>query len=1059
MKSIYASPIRVYLAFSLLALAGIYAVITLPVSLFPNSSKPLIGIRIQYQNHTPQTFFETFGRDIETQLNNIKENGLEVVNLEATYKSQRVSYDVEFQWGNDGTQAKREVEQLIKTFSSRFSDFSRKNMYVYQNVSNTGFFAVSFYSNSRSLDELYQIIEPALMPKVSEVRDTASPALFNPSEREIRIELIPEMAASLKVYPNHIINAIRHALGSYGSGSLVQGDHSIAIQMPANVHSIDQLKNVLVATPSGTKIPLSKICQITLSEKTKFTRMFKTSGIPSLILFAAPKPDGNIKRMSDDLLSTVQTVLKNLPDDVTYKVLVNPSTFIQSAIQNVFAEVAIGALLAVLVLFFFIGNLRNTVTAAIEIPLSLILAFILMRLSGMQLNLISLGGLALSVGMNVDASVVVMENIFRHLETVKSKLNFTDRLHLISKAVTEVRFPIIVSTIASVVVFLPLAFTSELTYAILGDLAKTVIFSHGLSAIVALILVPTIRLQLMRNGFSSHKDAPLHSLFTRLETAYSKTLSAFLNSRKIRIFTYGMLCASMVGLCTLVLPQLPKEVVGKPNTDWLILGVNTQGNRSIKQMEAKTSEVEFDLLEHFGNDVKYTFTQIGAANRSHIMVRLKDKKRMTLVKKQLEEHYANTPFINYFVSDWNPSKLPIPDPPDFQVVVKHRKNETARKVAKRIRDELQRKDIFPRLEVKPNVKTAYKIDLIPHEDQFTYVKQHISPKDLSDLLLVATDGKHIGQMSVHGKQTDLVLHFPEHWVKSIEDISALPVGLSDKLIPLKALVKIKKEEAYSSFYRKNTYDLFQISGRLHDHQKNNIKKAVSEAKTILGNISDSYGDAKDITRPVIYQDDPEKDLTTALQQLGFALALSILLIFVVLVLQFGNFSSPLFILVSVPLGLMGVLVSLFVFGSSLSLNSVLGMILLNGISVANSILLVVFLNNLVQKGVPPKIAAIEASKRRLRPILMTSLTTILGMMPIALGLGEGGNVLQPLGIAVSGGLWISMILTLFIVPALQVSYLESRFKKTASETNIRLNNPTVRKPHAQLNNQTQRLDV
>jgi HAE1 family hydrophobic/amphiphilic exporter-1 len=240
-------------------------------------------------------------------------------------------------------------------------------------------------------------------------------------------------------------------------------------------------------------------------------------------------------------MSVVHEVETSFPKDIQYKVLVDPSEFIRSAVDNVFHEVFIAAALAVLVLFLFVGDLKNTATAAIEIPISMVMAFILMRMAGMNINLISLGGLALSAGMNVDASVVVMENILRYFEEKKDafSLSWKEKVELVSKAVEEVFMPVVGSTIASLVVFIPLAFTSELTNAILGDLAKAVVFSHGLSAFVAIILVPTIRLQILssRKTAIKEKHGPLEKPLRKL----SKSFRIFFIFKKSsdNIFCFG----------------------------------------------------------------------------------------------------------------------------------------------------------------------------------------------------------------------------------------------------------------------------------------------------------------------------------------------------------------------------------------------------------------------------------------------------------------------------------------------------------------------------------------
>ena len=240
---------------------------------------------------------------------------------------------------------------------------------------------------------------------------------------------------------------------------------------------------------------------------------------------------------------------------------------------------------------------------------------------------------------------------------------------------------------------------------------------------------------------------------------------------------------------------------------------------------------------------------------------------------------------------------------------------------------------------------------------------------------------------------------------------------------MKALASVQFEEVPPSVFRQDGKDLFVLEGRRDEGDDSGAAMKTTEAQGWVDQWRKAQPEFSRDGRITVQVEDSQKELTDALRQLGGAVALSILLIFVTMVIQFGDIASAALVLVAIPLGLIGVTTSLYVFKSTLSLNSVLGIILLNGIAVANSILLVDFLKREVKNGLMPAQAAVEAGRKRLRPILITSLTTILGMMPIAFGFGEGGKILQPLGITVSGGLWVSMLLTLFVVPALQVRYL------------------------------------
>lgn len=1029
MSSIYRSPLRVYVALGALALCGLICGFQLPISLFPNSSKPTIMVQMSYGEMSAGEFLNTYGRHLESSLQTISVDGTEVDTLKATYSPGSVRYKLEFKWGADPKKALREVQNVTSAFVAPLSQEIRDTVDVENWSESSGFIAVSFYSEKRSLDELYKFLEPVLVPPASRVHDATGVELWNPNKKEIRIELNPEKTALLGIFPRDVATAVLPQLGSLRGGSVIEGLNQLNIQMPAIVRTIDDLNRAVIPTRSGKAVHLSDIAHVDLGTPSSNTRSVKTSGVPSLILWAAPRPGGNVKRMAEDILEVVKQAQVNFPSDVKYKILVDPSEFIRSAVTNVVHEVVVAAFLAVLVLFLFIGNIRNVITAAIEIPLSIILAFILMRLTGINLNLISLGGLALSAGMNVDGSVVVMENIFRHFDEVKGEITWQKRVRILCEAVAEVRFPILASTIASLVVFIPLAFTSQLTNAILGDLAMAVVFSHGFSAVVALILVPTVRLQLMQRNTDKTKHSFLEPYLVKLEDWYGRCLKIFLDRTKLKMIVYTSLTATLAILLTTVLPRLPREIVGKPDTDWLILIVSTKGNSLIRQMESVSDSVESRLLTKFGDKIRYTFTMVNTPNMSQVMARLKDKRQMLELWKSLEAEFANTPELQFNVIPWNPSELEIPNPPNLSISVRGTDAADRVKVADEIFERLQEKKIYPRTSSDPDLSASDTADLIASPEQWERLasaRGSLSVADLADISRVATLGRRIWQMPIGGEIVPIQLAYPSRRVSSLADLEALPVGVNGKLIPLKALADVRRHPSQPDAYRENGNDRINIYGRITKGMESEIPDLKKKSEELIATWKKN-NESKHSS--IVSIEDADHELNEALRQLSLAVGLSVLLIFVTMVFQFGDIVNSALVLVSIPLGIIGVLISLFVFKSTLSLNSVLGIILLNGIAVANSIILVDFLKRLVDQGRTPNEAAVEAAKKRMRPILMTSMTTGLGMLPVALGFGEGGRILQPLGIAVVGGLAFSMLTTLMIVPSLQVSYLNWKHRR------------------------------
>ncbi|MEA9355512.1 efflux RND transporter permease subunit [Bacteriovorax sp. PP10] len=1027
MSNLYSKPLRVYIILGALAIWGIISGLQLPISLFPNSSQITISVSIPMGSLSSQQFFEAYGNDLESNLQGMKIESVAVKELHAEYRNQNANYQITFEWGADPEKAKSDVQNLVNSRMASASEDIRRGISVYSWSENRGFFAISFYSPMRSLDDLYQTLEPMITPLKSKIEDAGDFGLFNPNSKEVSISLIPEKLAQYEITTVQIQQAIENSVVGLTGGTLKLGEKDYLINLPKNTPTFEQLSQVRVSAAGKPAIFLKDIAKITMGVSKNNRQKFKTSGVESLILFASPKEGGNIKQMSDQIMTQMEILKKQWPADVEFKILVNPAEFINSSVMSVVHEVFLAAFLAVIVLFVFLGSFKNVITAAIEIPLSLLMAFILMRLAGMNLNLISLGGLALSAGMNVDASVVVLENIVRHFEHKVGKLTYQEKLQTVITAVNEVRLPIIASTLASLVVFFPLIFTQGLTHSLLGDLAKAVIFSHGLSAVVALVLVPTIRLQLLSMGQNLESKSPVEGTILKIENFYRKTLEAFLNSKKLQSGVFGGVILLLPILFFLVIPRLNKEVIGKPDSDWLIIGVSSPSFSTMKQLESELDDLEASIDKNFGDEKLYTFTQIQGSHDGNIMVRMKDKSKILKMVEKAEELYKNTSTKFYWAESWNPSELSIPDPPQYRLEITGGDPIKRLEAAQDIQALLLENGIFDKVRVTPTADKEKEIRVQQFVESGA-ASEVLSKYELSHYLRVATDGVYAEKIFLKQQEMPIYLRLNNDDVTSVDQLKALPIGFEGRLIPLGALANITLEDRAPRIYREDQKSLIVLTGRLNKAQLDQAKERVKKANEVLVKYK-AGRNANNPDLPSLVEVQPDKELQASLDQLKWAVAISIALVFLTMVIQLGDFVHSLLVLVAIPLGFIGVLVSLFVFSSTLSLNSGLGTILLNGIAVANSIILVDFIRKLHEEGKDAKTATVEASLARLRPILMTSMTTVLGMLPIALGFGEGGKILQPLGIAVCGGLWVSMLLTLYIVPALQYLYLHSKEKK------------------------------
>jgi HAE1 family hydrophobic/amphiphilic exporter-1 len=1032
MGNLYSKPIRVYIILGALAVWGIISGFQLPISLFPNSSQIAVSINIPTGSLSSQQFFEAYGTDLEANLQGMRVDSIAVKEIRADYRNQSASYQVTFMWGADPEKAISEVRNLVNARMASASEDIRRGISVYSWSANRGFFAISFYSPLRSLDDLYQTLEPMITPLKSKVEDAGDFGLWNPNRKEVTVNLIPEKLAQYEITTVQIQSAIEQSVIGLTGGTLKLGEKDYLINLPKDAPNFEMISLVRVSGKGKPTIFLKDVAKITLGVSKDGRQKFKTSGVDSLILFASPKEGGNIKNMSDQIMAQLEILKKQWPTDVEFRILVNPAEFINRSVMSVVHEVFLAAFLAVIVLFVFLGSFKNVITAAIEIPLSLLMAFILMRLAGMNLNLISLGGLALSAGMNVDASVVVLENIVRHFEHQIGKLTYQDKVKIVITAVNEVRLPIIASTLASLVVFFPLIFTQGLTHSLLGDLAKAVIFSHGLSAVVALVLVPTIRLQLLSLGQNLESKSPIEKILSKLEHFYRKTLEGFLVSKKYQSIVFGGVILLLPILIYFVIPNLNKEVIGKPDSDWMIVGVSSPSFSEMKQMESELENLEGSLNKNFGNEILYTFTQIQGPHDGNIMVKIKHKEKVKKLVEKAEEIYKNTPTKFYWAESWNPSELSIPDPPQFRLEITGGDPVKRLEAAQDIQAKLLENGIYDKVRVTPTSDKEKEIRVQQFVESGS-ASEVLSKYELSHYMRVVTDGVYVDKLFLKQQELPIYLRVNSGKVTSVDQLKAFPIGFEGRLIPMGALANITLEDRAPRIYREDQKSIIVLTGSLNKNQLDQAKNRKIQADEILKRYI-SKRDKNNPDLPTLVEVQADKDLQASLDQLKWAVGISIALVFLTMVIQLGDFVHSLLVLVAIPLGFIGVLVSLFIFKSTLSLNSGLGTILLNGIAVANSIILVDFIRKLHEEGKDAKTATVEASLARLRPILMTSMTTVLGMLPIALGFGEGGKILQPLGIAVCGGLWVSMLLTLYIVPALQYLYLHS--KENRREKNI-----------------------
>lgn len=1027
MESIYRSPLRVYLCFAILLLMGFICFTKIPIALFPNSSKPEVSITVPFGKFTRDSFLNTYGRDFEGQLRGIQTPNCTTERVEAYYNSTDVFYSIFFRWGDSGDACLKEASQVLSAYKSRWPQEIQESSWVWLNAHGTGFFFGTISSAKRGSEELYNLVEPLLGPKLAAIKEASEAVVFNPEEKSVTIELSPLKMAGFKIKPDQIFTKIRDALTNFGGGVLSHAGHSITIEIGSNFRGVDDLEKILVSTDASKRVFLGELADVRYEVASNNRRVFKINGAASVGVWATPAPGRNIKVMAEKVLQALDEAMASdaIPKDVHYSVAINPATFIDESVSNVMHEVWLCSLIAVLVLFIFIGSFFGTLTALIEIPTSIVLSFILMKATGVQLNLVSMGGLALSVGMNVDASIVVIDSIIKRFQGRKrGVISNDDVVGLVTEAVREVKVPVVAATITSLVVFIPLVFTSNLSYAILGDLAKAVIYSHSISLFIAMILVPTVRIH-MANRLGSfaekHSIGWLDRWLDRLYDGYCRALAYFMEAPKLRNISYATVALSIVAAAITIPARLPREIIGKPASSIISVNLTSPKSTQMGQMEETAARFERMVHDTFGEKIDFVFTQVWAIDRGYLSIHLRNKHDYQKTLETLQELTKNDMETQFNYSPFNPAELPIPNPPDWRVTFANRSPEVAEATRDAFRLGLLEHGIVDDVQEDSASNLPNRLQLQPYDDKFALLSEStnpVFPSDVAAMVNLATGPVNVGRMVINNRVKTISARYPDQLVATPDEIAALPIRANDRILPLRALSEFKVSREAQRVTRINGEHSIALEGYFSEKEK----KIEPEVRKRFNDFVEQFH--KEHPNAGVSVVDAKVELSKALSELEMTVGLSMALIFLVLLLQFSSVVHTLIVMLAIPFGIFGVLVSLFGFHSTLSLNSGLGIILLVGITVANSIMLVEMILRLVEDGVPVRDAILETARKRIRPILMTSLITILGMLPVAIGFGEGGKVLQPLGIAVCGGLWVSLIFTLFFIPALEYSYLK-----------------------------------
>ena len=1004
-------PILTTMVTLILVILGAVSLSRLQIDMLPNIELPTLSIRTDYEGASPEVMERLVTQIIEEIVATVP--GVEEIT--STSSEGRSTVNVSFVWGTQIDTAAIDVQGKLEDELNELPDeIARPQIRKFDIAS----FPVVLLGISSKLDpvELTELIENQIRYRFARIPGVAQVDVWGGYDREVRVELDPDRIQAVGLPLDRVIDAIGDANLDLPAGKIEQGRYEVMLRAPAEFINLDQIRDTVIAQQDGAAITLGQIAEVKDTYE-KLTRIVRVNGGRGLRVAIRKQANANTVDVSRRVLAEIEAANQAFPQ-INIVPVINQGNYIERSIVNVARSVLYGGGLAILVLLFFLRNIRSTLVIALSIPISIVTTFALIFFGGFTLNLMTLGGLALGVGMMVDSSIVVLENIYRR----RIENGETPEKASVEGA-REVGPAIIASTITTLVIFLPLIFVRGVSGILFKEMAYVIIFALLCSLMLALSLVPMLASRLLTSSQKRHHGsagrtrrwaAAAGSISSGLVNAYMDLLRWVLTHRLVSVITAALL----LGASLLLLPLIGSEfmppsdegevrVTGKMEIGTRLELVDRQTLMMERIVQPAVPEAVSSVVSIGAHGWRTDAGSEGEISLSLLPVVQRNQSNVEIAGDLRHRLEGQIPGMEIRVRA--PQGQLIMERilgGDEGLTVEIRGfdlatlDALARSVAALIEDVPGITDIETSLEAGiPQQEIRVNRDKI--------ADLGLSVRDVTQLLQTAVAGSNAGEYRTAGNAYRILVQLKDADKRSLEEILNLTLTTaSGEKVALRNVVASEPSRGPVLIDRKDQQRLVTVRANVSGRDLGSV------ALEVLGLLDQ-------IPRPVGYDlkvagnfEEQQK----AFGELVISLVLALVLVYMVLACQYESFRDPLVVMFSVPLAAVGVLVTLFMTKTTLNVQSYMGCIMLGGIVVNNAILLVDQASRLVHDGMLTREAVVEAGRRRLRPILMTTLTTILGLLPLALGIGEGSEAQAPLARAVVGGLTGSTLITLILIP-------------------------------------------
>ncbi len=983
----------------LLCIAGLYAAFRLPTSIFPNTDFPRIMITVENGEMPADQMLANVTQPIEEKMNGLPG----IVRVQSTTSRGAAGIGLFFDWHTDPKEALALIQARLPEIAlpptATITHVERLTFAVFPVI------GYSITSDKRDMTTLRDIGEYTIRPQLARLAGVATVGVLGGDKREFHIEVDPARLASRNVTIQQITDAVKNSNVLESPGLIEENHHLELALVSGQAVSPDELNSIVVATVNNANILVSDVATVHEGSEPKYT-IVTSDGKRAVLLNVLRQPDANTVTVTDEVKTQLDEIMRTLPNDVKIAPFYDQSLLVRASMTSVRDAIVLGLILSVVILYAFLRNIGTTFVAVLVIPVTILITFLAIYMVGLSFDLMTLGGIAAAIGLVIDDAIVVVENIYSHL------LHGESRIAAVQAAVSEITVPIVGSTITPVVVFLPLTLLTGVTGVFFRSLALTMAVALITSLVLALSFTPVLAERFVKvTRRVGHED--LGRMMLLIVRPYEWLLRRALNNRGIVM----AICGLVIFASYIVYTQLGSEFLPEFDEGAFILDYVAPPGSSLEEVDRILNHVEEILkatpeVESFSRrtGLQLGLTGVTEPNTGDFAVKMKAKRTratkqvMDDVRGEIQssEPALDTEFIG-ILSDLIGDLASAPQPVEIKLfsddaAALHSKAEEVESAIKKVDGVV---DTLSGVVVSGPAVT-FKVD------KQMAAKFGVTVADIAAAVETSMNGTKVSSILQRGRPVAVRVVFPASARGSLDSVRGLQLRSSTgALFRLDQVAAVEYDPGQTEMNREGLRQMVAVTGRITG---SDLGGTIDKIKATLGKTV-KFPAGMTVEYGGLYAEQQ-----ASFRELAISLSLAIVLVFLVLLIEFRSFAHPFAIVAGAVLALSGVLTALLITRTTLNVVSLMGMIMVVGIVAKNGILMLDAVEENLHKTGDLVEALIISGRRRLRPVLMTSLAAILGMLPLALALGAGAELLQPLAIGVIGGLAFALLLSLVVTP-------------------------------------------